>query len=183
MMKYIYIILALAGLFSCKQEISQFEKQDLENKVKIDSLKKIIKYNTSYLEQIPIYEEILTIDNNDLSAYGNLGIINYELGYFQNAIIYESKAIEISKNQGSTFNQALHLLIRGKSKFELYDYRGCIDDLRRAEQLDLNSVDIYIYQGLSHLNLNQIDQACKYLSIAGEKGYTKAYHLISENCN
>lgn len=176
-------MLALVGFFSCKKELSQFEKGELENKRKIDSLKSMIKYNTSYEEQIPIYEEILSVDNNSFYAYGSLGIIHYELGNFQNAIMYESKAIEISKKDGNDLYYSLFLVIKGKSKFELDDYRGCIEDLKKAEELDTNNSDVYVYQALAYLNLNQIDQACKYLSIAGEKGYAKAYDLISEHCN
>ena len=182
-MKFFFTILISFGFFSCKQAPSGFEKSEMDRKNKIETLKNTITYNTSLDEQIPIYNKILEIDNSNLNAHQNLGVIYYELEDFRKAIVYETKVIDILKNSENQYGYPLSLLMRGKSKFELEDYRGCINDLKQAELLNSDYQDIYVYLGYAYLNLNQIENACKYFSISGEKGYSEAYKLISKNCN
>lgn len=182
-MRFSLLIVLFIMFGSCKQKPSGFEQYEIDKKNKIKTIEESITINTPLKEQIFIYKEILKIDNYNLNALVNLGVISYELENYQNSVLYESKAIEIVKNTDNKQTHGHSLLIRGKSKFELEDYRGCIEDLKKAELLNTGYQDIYVYLGYAYLNLNQYENACKYFSISGEKGYSKAYELISEYCN
>ena len=72
---------------------------------------------------------------------------------------------------------------RGDAKSNLQDYRGAIQDLNKAIELNPNNAKAYNLRGYAKLLLGQKDNGCLDFSKAGELGYAEAYETIKEYCN
>jgi tetratricopeptide (TPR) repeat protein len=72
---------------------------------------------------------------------------------------------------------------RGLAKYALKDYRGAIQDLNKAIELDPSYAYAYYNRGVIKHFLNDIDGACLDWSKAGELGAYVAYDRIKEYCN
>ena len=50
----------------------------------------------------------------------------------------------------------------GRAYYELKDYKAAVDNFDQAEKLNRNGMrKFYVYRGLAHLELGNIDQAVK----------------------
>ena len=74
---------------------------------------------------------------------------------------------------------------RGWAKYQLYDYRGAIEDLTRSIQLSNNPKDVkleYLRRGLARIRLKDKNSGCLDYSKAGELGMSNAYDTIKKYC-
>jgi len=71
----------------------------------------------------------------------------------------------------------------GYAKSGLKDYKGAIQDLNKAIELNPKFADAYINRGIAKITSGQKDDGCLDLSKAGELGYAEAYEAIKEYCN
>lgn len=184
---YKIIVLFFLFLISCKEKTTQDDNQKNEKQHIIDSISRIANYNSLDNPDIAIkeYSKILEIDSNNLNALGNRGVILMNNGYYNKAIIDFSDVIKIKDNNNDTNGIGIgnYYLWRGECKYNLGDYHGALRDFDQVEKYNLDVDDLYIYRAYSFLKIGDLNKACFNFSIAGERGYSKAYNEINTYCN
>ncbi len=78
---------------------------------------------------------------------------------------------------------------RAEIKFNLNDYKGCIDDCDKALSINPNISNTYFLKGRAIYRLGNKEKACEYWSKAGDVGEAdapgkkEAFEYIAKYCN
>lgn len=103
-----------------------------------------------YEEVISNYSRAIELDQNDVVAYCNRGIMKYQLGEYQAAINDFDEAIYRGDNDAYTY------FLRGISKYMLEQYDAAIDDYNEAIRIDSDEVwYTYRWRGFAKAALGQ----------------------------
>lgn len=128
-------------------------------------------------ESLQSFQEAISLDKNYYQAYVERAIVKLELGDFISSIEDCNKAMLIKKDFAKIY----------KTKAIAYellkDEPNAIIQYEAAIKYGDNSGENNYKLGVLILNKGNINSGCRYLSIAGEKGYMDAYDLIKSNCN
>lgn len=123
------------------------------------------------------FQEAISLDKNYYQAYVARAKVKLELGDFISSIDDCNKAMLIKKDFAKIY----------KTKAIAYellkDESNAIIQYEAAIKYGDNSGENNYKLGVLILNIGNTDSGCRYLSIAGEKGYMDAYDLIKANCN
>jgi len=106
-----------------------------------------------YQRAIADYDQAISLNPNDASAYYNRGLARYKLEDYQGAIADYNQAISLNPNDASAYYN------RGKAKYELKDYQGAIADYTQAIKINPNDADAYINRGKAKRNLDDLQGA------------------------
>ncbi|MCA2001612.1 MAG: tetratricopeptide repeat protein [Chloroflexi bacterium] len=99
-------------------------------------------------------ERAYALDLTDPQVYKLLGTMYIENGQYERAV----EALNVYVVYASNNDRAYALL--GRAYYELKDYQAAVDYFDQAQKINRNGLRrFYIYRGLSHLELGNIDQA------------------------
>jgi Tfp pilus assembly protein PilF len=128
-------------------------------------------------ESLQSFQKAISLDKNYYQAYVARAKVKLELGDFISSIEDCNKAMLIKKDFANIY----------KTKAIAYellkDEPNAIIQYKAAIKYGDNSGENNYKLGVLILNKGNTDSGCRYLSIAGEKGYMDAYDLIKINCN
>ncbi len=106
-------------------------------------------------------EKAYELDATDPLIYKMLGTMLIENGQYRRAV----DALNVYVIYASNNDRAYALL--GQAYYELKDYQTAVDNFNQAEKINRNGMrTFYIYRGLAHLELNNVDQAVEDLEDA-----------------
>lgn len=193
------IIVFLLGLtFTC------FSQDERNLQEKLDSYT-ILKSAKSDLETIGLLRDCYyDIEENFENKSYKIETLTKYVSIFENYLsVYPFNK---EKYKESTYMEPVYLVVtvgrllflakiydfRAAMKFKKSDFNGAFDDFKKSvdiyndnEKLH-NSKDIavrYYNMALCKFELNERNDACKYLSKSGELGFDMAYEMIKMYCN
>lgn len=108
--------------------------------------------NAQYQQAIAEFREAGKLKPDEPDLYYYLGVCNYQLGEYQEAVSYLKKALEIKAD-----DEFYYYL--GVSCYSLGQYQEAIANLRRALEINPNDADAYSVIGISNYLLGDIQQA------------------------
>lgn len=106
-----------------------------------------------YEEAISNYNRAIELDQNDVVAYCNRGIVKYQLGQYQAAINDFDEAVYRGDNDAYTY------FLRGISKYMLEQYADAIDDYDEAIRRDSNHAAAYYHRAEANFYLGHLSEA------------------------
>ncbi len=179
------LLIFVVMLFSCKQEVSNESNFKSDKQKIIDSISYLA--SSKSLDNVGVaieeYSKIIEMESDNLDALSNRAVLLKQNGEFERAIVDLSNVIRLSENRNELNSIGFNYLWRGECKYELGDYLGALRDFDKAEESNLDVDDLYVYRAYSFLKIGDLNNACKNFSIAGERGYVKAYDEINKYCN
>jgi tetratricopeptide (TPR) repeat protein len=98
------------------------------------------------------YNQIISKNPRNATAYINRGIAYYRQGKYDQAITNYNQAISISKNVHAYINRGIAYHRQGKYELAIADYN-------RALGINKNNVDAYINRGITYRRLGYYEQA------------------------
>lgn len=128
-------------------------------------------------ESLLSFQKAIELDRNNYNAYVNRAILKLKLGDYQSAIEDCNSAMLIKKDYAKTYKT------KARAYELLEDEPNAIIQYQAAIKYGDDSGENNYKLGVLFLNKANYKDGCKYLSIAGEKGYMDAYDLIKTNCN
>jgi len=128
-------------------------------------------------ESLLSFQRAINLDNNNYDAYVERANLKLKLGDFKSAVEDCNNAMLIKKDYAKTYKT------KARAYELLEDEPNAIIQYQAAIKYGDNSGENNFKLGVLFLNKGNIDEGCKYLSFAGEKGYMDAYDLIKTNCN
>lgn len=179
-----FVLFSVLTILSCKEKYDP-AGDELRMRKKADSLywlaersyrsKDLIKTDDLCNEVISGYTSF------DPQVFVLKGMVQMELENYSRAIELFTNAIDEPDMQHYVLEHIYQK--RATCKEKLKDYRGALIDYDFLINSYNNGYNYY-HRGLIKYNfLNDEDGACSDWSIAGEKGYNRAYKLINEFCN
>ena len=130
-----------------------------------------------YNAAISDYTTAIKLDSDHMWAYNNLAWAKYKQKRYAEALIDVNKAVQLDNENYVVLDT------RADIKFSLKDYTGCIEDCDKAIEINSNMAHAYFLKGRALYRTGNKMEACKYLSLAGEKGWAESYEYISKYCN
>ncbi len=118
-------------------------------------------------------------DRFELKMGGNSGAIEKRMQYnydYKKIIEDCDKAIALLPNMAICYFNRANVKVRAKL------YKSALSDYKKAVRLDADFADAYYNMALLCIFQNEPNEACKYLSKAGELGQEKAYLVIKRYC-
>lgn len=120
---------------------------------------------------IELYTKVLALNETNVSAYNNRGILKKEIGDIEGAMKDYNKAILLNPKDTDVYNN------RGILKKLLGDISGAIEDLNKAIELSPMDTDLYTNRGLlkalEDKNFEALEDYNKAIEI--NPNYAKAY--------
>jgi tetratricopeptide (TPR) repeat protein len=110
------------------------------------------------------------------TVYNNKAFCLVNLRNYKDALPLVNKALKMDKTEAYIWDT------RGELYYHLGEYEKSIEDMKNAIKIE-KYANSYLYRGLSNLKLEKKYKACSDFSKAGELGESRAYKLITENCN
>ena len=172
---------------TCKYNINDFRGalNDYNTAIKLGSSDYLTYYNRAnaknqmrdYIDAIDDYNKAISLAPSFAKAYYKRGNAKSDLRDIRGSIIDYEKAIVLDPENAKAYYNA------GVMKTKLKDFESAILYFNRAIELAPNWASAYYNRGVSKLTIERIEQGCIDLSIAGEKGYSKAYDIIKRRCN
>jgi tetratricopeptide (TPR) repeat protein len=140
----------------------------------------------NYTGALKDIDAVIKNDTTNTDAYFSRAFnIKEKTDDFQGAIADYTKAIEI--RVGDSINDSRAYCNRGHAKFMLKDYKGALEDLQQA--INLNADDPYIYRNraLVFIAIKNTGMICFDLKKALDLGFTRKYgkeveNLVKEYC-
>jgi len=124
-------------------------------------------------QTIPLYEQIIKDNPEDLNSYLKLGYI-YEtrsmvpfINEYNEALEYYLKALDIGTSSSSSGNIGINIYLNiriGRIYFKKKKYSQTIEYLERAEKLSPHNVKVIYYLGLSYDKIGEKEKAREFLS-------------------
>ncbi len=128
-------------------------------------------------ESLLSFQKAIELDGNNYDAYVERANLKLKLGDYQSAIEDCNSAMLMKKDYAKTYKT------KARAYELLEDEPNAIIQYQAAIKYGDNSGENNYKLGVLLLNKANYKDGCKYLSIAGEKGYMDAYDLIKTNCN
>jgi len=157
---------------------------DFDNALRIDKKKAnayFVRGNAKisledYKGAIADFNTLVKKDSNFTMAYYFLGLSKLKLKLFSEALIDFNKVLE---NEGRNSDA---LDGRAETRYNLNDFKGCIEDSEIALTINPEMPDPYFLMGMSYYKLGKTDSACKNWIKAKELGKEEASEYVSKYC-
>lgn len=120
-------------------------------------------------------QNALRIDSSNTNYFIERGKLKVVLGDYNSAIEDCNHALILDNSNPKTY------IIKGLAYESINDRDNAINCYKSAIQYDQSNGEIYYKLGI--LQLSNRNEACTYLSKAGELGYMEAFEMIKINCN
>lgn len=144
------------------------------------------------LKASSLYEEVLSVQEDNLLANTGLAQLNENLGHFLKAQAYYQRALEAAPNedireevrQAMENIQAEVAIEEGIYYLNRADYDNAIHSFNLAKK-DQNRYDVYYYLGTAFQNIENYEQAANNFKIALDKGgdFEDIYNGLVYNLN
>lgn len=105
------------------------------------------------------YNKAIAIDPKMVVAYGNRGLLKFDMGDRDGAMKDATQAITLDPAD------AVNFVIRGGMKMDLKDLRGAMEDLNQAVKLDPRDPDAFQTRAAVKSKMNDFDGAIEDLNI------------------
>ena len=144
------------------------------NNIKVPKTINKVKDDLQYEDISPfeIEQGKLSVNEKSMEAW-LASLIALKADDKEDALTQIEKIVDVDDPSLTKEELAEQYLQRGKTYFDLKEYKLSIMDYKKAIDLNLKSADYYIYRGLSYSKLGEVE-----LSI---KDYTKAIELSQEH--
>ena len=131
-------------------------------------------------------EEIASLSSIEVENYLSIGLSNYKLGKFREAIDSFRKVTELgSRNKAALQGLAKSYFNLGLLHFKKQDFIHAIENFGEVHKIDLNHIKTHFYLGHSYLRLSKFSEATKHFEkvIDLNPKYIDAYYALGVNCN
>jgi tetratricopeptide (TPR) repeat protein len=129
------------------------------------------------IDAIDDYNKAITLAPTYAKAYYKRGNAKAELKDVRGAIMDYEKTINIDPENARAYYNA------GVMKTKLKEFEAAINYFDKTIEFAPDWGSAYYNRGISKISLDRINEGCIDLSIAGEKGYPKAYDIIKRRCS
>jgi len=128
-------------------------------------------------------EEITIISSKELENYLIIGLSNYKLGKFKEAIDNLIKVTELDTRNKTAFHGLTKSYFNlGTLYFKKQDFIQAIDNFEKVTKIDPNHITTHFYLGHSYLRLSKFSEATKHFEkvTALNPQYIDAYYALGE---
>ncbi|MCB9232108.1 MAG: hypothetical protein H6581_10615 [Bacteroidia bacterium] len=138
-------------------------------------------FKDMFPEALPYSEKLVAAYSEDLGYLNNYAFILGELKQYEKALEIFNRIIRLDPKSAFPWSN------RGHIKFRLGDNYGALKDINQSIHLDPENSYAYRNRALVYLDWKKMDDACKDLQTAREKGFLRMYGpevegLIEKNC-
>lgn len=123
-------------------------------------------------------DQVLKLDPKNLSALNQKAYYMYSIKKYDDAITLTKQSLKLN----SSVDNLEALFIKGVSLVGKEDWKGAMLALNEVIEMDFTVYDAYYYRGLCHLEMGDLDEACKNFELAKNMGHEKAAELHFLNC-
>jgi len=122
------------------------------------------------------FNRAIQLHPENSTAYSNRGLAYAFLKDYEAAIKDYTLSLQLEESENTYYN-------RGLAYYNTNEPQKAIADFNKAIELKFKSYDVYYYLGMSYLQLEQTDEACKYFKIGAENNYSPAVQAYNYYCS